>query len=171
MAYRTDRAATGLRLTRTAAGADSQPSSLKALNLRSWQCRSPQLEEPGSVNRVTPAGHAELAVEGPLVGLDRVHRQIEIARDLRGRQGAGEVAQYGALPLGEWVDRLVSGLGGGRRHVGHPLEHVEREPRYGAACSIRRSSRGRSGPDSVRKGRRKDQGMAAVKASSRWSVA
>src|SRR5919112_3063046 len=100
---------------------------------RQWQYRSPQLEEPGPVDRVTPAGHAKLAVEGPLVGLDRVHRQIEISRNLRGRQGAGEVAQHGALPLGEWVDRLVSGPGGGRRHVGHPLEHVERELRYAAA--------------------------------------
>src|ERR671920_1814908 len=86
-----------------------------------------QLEGMGPTDRLTTTSDAELAIDGPLVGLDRVDRHVELVRDLRVGQRARKVAENGLFALGQRVDQgppggeLVDGVSG------HPLQEIDSE--------------------------------------------
>src|SRR4029079_15439595 len=73
-----------------------------------------QAEGAGLLDGLVPAVHAELVVEVAHVGLDRVDRQVQLTRDLRGGELGGQVAQHPRLGVAE---RFAQVLRPGRRRA------------------------------------------------------
>jgi YVTN family beta-propeller protein len=82
-----------------------------------------QAEGAGLVDGLGPAAGAELGVQVPLVRLDRVHRQVQLAGDLPCRQVGRQVMQHPGLAAGQHL-AMASRGGQGAAGVGWVAERV-----------------------------------------------